>query len=61
MIKLNLFNFQRNGKIVYKTVSFAGYVGAITGVKPVRTENIFEQNNLLLLMLASVMQNMLTC
>ena len=29
-------DFQRNGQTVYKTVSFVGYVGVISGVKPVR-------------------------
>ncbi|XP_027060445.1 acid ceramidase-like [Pocillopora damicornis] len=27
-------DYQRNGKTVYKTVSFAGYVGVLSGVKP---------------------------
>ena len=32
-----LIKFQKGGKTVYKTVSFAGYVGLITGMKPVST------------------------
>ena len=35
--------FQRNGQTVYKTVSFAGYVGVISGLKPVRIAfNLWE-------------------
>ena len=35
--------FQRNGQTVYKTVSFAGYVGVISGLKPVRIPfNLWE-------------------
>lgn len=29
-------DFQKKGKTVYKTVNFAGYIGALTGIKPVR-------------------------
>ena len=33
-------DFQRGGKTVFKTVNFAGYIGALTGIKPVRTLSI---------------------
>jgi len=28
-------NFERAGKIVFKSAGFAGYIGVITGMKPV--------------------------
>lgn len=29
-----IFNFQRNGKTVFKTVSWPGFIGALSGMKP---------------------------
>ncbi len=29
-------DFQKKGKTVFKSVNFAGYVGILTGMKPVR-------------------------
>ncbi|KAJ7383791.1 N-acylsphingosine amidohydrolase [Desmophyllum pertusum] len=40
-------DYQRNGKTVYKTVSFAGYVGVLSGMKPgVMTLTLNERFNI---------------
>jgi len=41
-------DFQRNGKTVFKSVNFAGYVGILTGIKPVRFSLFVSQSNFVL-------------
>lgn len=34
-------DFQKGGKTVFKSVNFAGYIGILTAVKPVRLELVY--------------------
>ena len=38
-------NFRKDGKILYKSAGFAGYIGVMTAMKPVSC-NIHDKNDL---------------
>lgn len=43
-------DFQSKGKTVFKSVHFAGYIGVLTGIKPVSTENTLLKANLIVIL-----------